>query len=204
MDNTLNNPDLPRIGGKTWPEFIRLVENFHGYAAPGALLGGIMVELARERLLELRSERPVLFIVMAETYACLPDAVQLLTPCTVGNQRLHVLNLNRYALSFFAKPDGQGARVFVDNAKLGPWPHLRDWFMGITDKKDQDEALLCEDIRQGGAEACSVQLIKARPEFMSRERKGRNAICPICGEPYPLRDGESCLGCRESLPFELS
>ena len=33
------------IGSYTFDEFRRLAENFHGYAAPGLLVGGYMVEL---------------------------------------------------------------------------------------------------------------------------------------------------------------
>ena len=35
------------IGAYTFKEFHRLAENFHGYAAPGLLVGGYMVELAK-------------------------------------------------------------------------------------------------------------------------------------------------------------
>ena len=35
------------IGSYTFQEFKRLAENFHGYAAPGLLIGGYMVEMAK-------------------------------------------------------------------------------------------------------------------------------------------------------------
>jgi len=38
------------IGAYTFEEFRRLAENFHGYAAPGLLVGGYMVELAKRHL----------------------------------------------------------------------------------------------------------------------------------------------------------
>ena len=65
------------IGPYTFDEFSTLVESFHGSAAPGVLVGGVMVEAAKSRLPE-----GILFDALTETRACLPDAVQLLTPCT--------------------------------------------------------------------------------------------------------------------------
>ena len=40
------------IGAYTFKEFHQLAENFHGYAAPGLLVGGYMVELAKRHLPE--------------------------------------------------------------------------------------------------------------------------------------------------------
>ena len=40
------------IGSYTFDEFRRLAENFHGYAAPGLLVGGYMVELAKKHIPE--------------------------------------------------------------------------------------------------------------------------------------------------------
>ena len=64
------------IGAYTFKEFHRLAENFHGYAAPGLLVGGYMVELAKRHLPE-----GTLFEAVVESGKCLPDAVQLLTLC---------------------------------------------------------------------------------------------------------------------------
>ena len=68
------------IGSYTFQEFKRLAENFHGYAAPGLLIGGYMVEMAKARIPE-----GTLFEAVVETRKCLPDAVQLLTLCSAGN-----------------------------------------------------------------------------------------------------------------------
>ena len=40
------------IGPYSFDEFLPLVESFHGNAAPGVVLGGIMVELAKSGLPE--------------------------------------------------------------------------------------------------------------------------------------------------------
>ena len=101
------------IGSYTFQEFKRLAENFHGYAAPGLLIGGYMVEMAKARIPE-----GTLFEAVVETRKCLPDAVQLLTLCSAGNNWMKVHNLGRYAVSLFDKHTGEGVRVSVDPAKL--------------------------------------------------------------------------------------
>ena len=56
------------IGAYTFKEFHRLAENFHGYAAPGLLVGGYMVELAKRHLPE-----GTLFEAVVESGKCLPS-----------------------------------------------------------------------------------------------------------------------------------
>ena len=112
------------IGSYTFEEFKRLAENFHGYAAPGLLIGGYMVELAKSRIPE-----GTLFEAVVETRKCLPDAVQLLTLCSAGNNWMKVHNLGRYAVSLFDKHTGEGVRVSVDPARLDAFPEIRGWFL---------------------------------------------------------------------------
>ncbi|MBW2217489.1 MAG: formylmethanofuran dehydrogenase subunit E family protein, partial [Deltaproteobacteria bacterium] len=84
------------IGPYTFDEFVPIVENFHGFAAPGVLIGGFMVDLALRNLPEGE-----FFDAVCETPKCLPDAIQLLTPGTIGNGWLKVVNFGRYALSLY-------------------------------------------------------------------------------------------------------
>jgi formylmethanofuran dehydrogenase subunit E len=62
-----------------------------------------MVDLALSIL-----PRGILFDAIAETGHCLPDAIQLLTPCTVGNGWLKVRDLGRFALALYDKQSGEG------------------------------------------------------------------------------------------------
>lgn len=197
----MSQNDLPVINGMTWTEFVNHVENFHGYAAPGVLVGGIMVELAKAELDKLHGGERVLFDVIAESYSCLPDAVQLLTPCTVGNGWLKVLNLSRYAISMYNKHTGRGVRVWIDGEKLKAFPTYYDWFMNLKDKKEQDENALREEIRLGTDQVCSVRVVDVPEKWRVKTRKGKVEICPVCGEPYPLRDGAICRGCQGESPI---
>ena len=62
--------------------------------------------------------RGCLFDAICETRNCLPDAVQLLTPCTIGNGWLKVVNVGRFALTLYDKYQGEGVRVYLDPAKV--------------------------------------------------------------------------------------
>lgn len=82
------------IGSRTHEEFMEEARAFHGYPAPGLIIGGYMVELAKRHMPE-----GVLYDAVSETAHCLPDAVQLLTPCTFGNGWLRVLPFGIYAVT---------------------------------------------------------------------------------------------------------
>jgi len=104
---------MTKIVSHSFEEYLKLLESFHGNAAPGPIIGGFMVDLALKHIPE-----GILFDAVSETPACLPDAVQILTPCTVGNGWLKVMNLGRFALSLYDKYTGRGVRVFLDPEKL--------------------------------------------------------------------------------------
>ena len=89
---------MERIRSYSFDEYLGMVKSFHGSAAPGVLIGGFMVDLAYQHL-------PVggLYEAICETAECLPDAVQLLTQCTLGNKRLTVIDEKRYTLIFYEK-----------------------------------------------------------------------------------------------------
>jgi formylmethanofuran dehydrogenase subunit E len=124
------------IRSYTFEEFVERVHVFHGFAAPGVLIGGFMVDLAYQHL-----PQEGLFDAISETPKCLPDAVQLLTPCTVGNGWLTVINLGRYAITLYDKSNGQGVRVFLDPAKIEAWSEIKGWFFKLKTKKEQDDQL---------------------------------------------------------------
>jgi formylmethanofuran dehydrogenase subunit E len=185
-----------KICSYTYEEYIDLVKSFHGSTAPGILIGGFMVDLARSQLPE-----EGLYDALCETRACLPDAIQLLTPCTVGNGWLKVINLGRYALSLYEKYSGEGVRVYVDPEKLKEWPKIYNWFFKLTPKKDQDLDLLLRDIREAGSSYYGIQKVKLKPSFIKIVRRRGFAVCPMCGESYPLDDGGICRACQGEIPY---
>jgi formylmethanofuran dehydrogenase subunit E len=184
------------IGSHPFDEFLELVKSFHGYLAPGVVIGGIMVDLARRIL-----PPDVLFDAVSETRRCLPDAVQLLTPCTTGNGWLKVMDLNRFALSLYDKYRGEGVRVFLDPVKTARWPEIETWYLKLKPKKDQDSALLLKQIEEAGPEMLGWHQIKMRSQFLQRRSRGRMVICPLCREAYLAQDGGICRGCQGEAPY---
>ncbi len=187
------------IGPYTFEEFVDASRQFHGYPAPGLLLGGYMVEHAKRFIPE-----GVLFDAVSETAWCLPDAIQMLTPCTVGNGWLRVLNLGLYALSLFDKRTGEGVRVSVDTDKLENWPEVAVWLFKSKPKRQQDSMAIRAQIRDAGAALCAVEKIFIKDNMLDRKSKGAIGRCSRCGQAYPIAHGPVCRGCQGELPYKKS
>ena len=186
----------PTVGEYTYEEFLDAVESFHGYRAPGVVIGGVMVDFAMQKL-----PSNTLFDAISETTYCLPDAIQLLTPCTTGNGWLRVFNLGRYALSLYDKYQGNGFRVFVDTRKIQAFSEINTWFFKLKPKKEQDDKLLMTQIREAGSAICSVEPVMIQPQYLQKRHKDRIASCPLCGEAYPLDHGRICRACQGQSPY---
>jgi len=184
------------IGQHTFEEFKSMAAAFHGYPAPGLIIGGYMVELARRQLPE-----GTLFDAVSETAKCLPDAVQILTPCTLGNGWMRVLNLGRYALSLYDKYTGAGVRVWIAQQRLEPYPEIKAWFMKLKKKAEQDTDRLFSEIETAGDSLCSMAPVQVDDLFRRHRSMGRVAVCPICQEAYPALDGAICRGCQGEAPY---
>jgi formylmethanofuran dehydrogenase subunit E len=180
----------------SYEEYLHLVKSFHGNLAPGLLIGGFIVDLALKNLPEGE-----LFDAICETSACLPDAVQILTPCTIGNGWMTILDFGRFAVTMYEKQDGQGVRVYLDSTKLEQWPEIRDWYLKHKKKHEQDSDLLFAQIKEAGHGLLGVQRVRVEPEKIRRKKKGAVALCPVCSEAYPARDGECCLNCGGQTPY---
>jgi formylmethanofuran dehydrogenase subunit E len=180
-------------------EYIHRVQSFHGHVAPGVVIGGYMVHLAK---IEISDK--MLFDAISETPACVPDAIQLLTPCTVGNGWLKIINLGRFALSLYDKYNGNGVRVFLDPVKLEQWPEIKAWFLKLKSRKEQSHEDILSQIKQAGVEICGTCPVQIKPDFLIKRDKGKIGICPSCREAYPLRDGSLCLACQGNSPYLIS
>lgn len=185
-----------RIGPYTHEEFMEEARKFHGYPAPGLIIGGYMVELARSHM-----PRGVLYDAISETTYCLPDAIQLLTPCTAGNGWLRILNLGLYAMSLYDKREGRGVRVCLDVDKLDAYPAIKAWFLKTTPKKEQDTDQLQEEIYEAGISILSARDIEVKPDFLGRRDKGNIVRCALCGEPHPAAFGTVCRSCQGDSPY---
>lgn len=180
----------------SYEEYVNLVKSFHGTLAPGLLIGGFMVDLAMKHLPEGE-----LFDAICETHACLPDAIQILTPCTIGNGWLSIAPFGKFAVTLYEKYTGKGVRVFLDIKKLEAWPEVRDWYLKKKKKRDQDSDLLMTQIKAAGHSLLGIQQVLVAPEKVRRKKMGPSGICPVCGEAYPIRDGYQCRSCQGDAPY---
>jgi formylmethanofuran dehydrogenase subunit E len=185
-----------KIGSYSFDEYVHLVKSFHGSLAPGLVIGGFIVDLALKNLPDGE-----FFDAICETAVCLPDAVQLLTPCTIGNGWLKIFDTGRFAVTLYEKESGKGVRVYLDTEKLRAWPEFNAWYFKLKPKKEQNFELLMAQIKEAGASALSVQQVRVKPELTVKRRLGPTAVCPSCGEAYPLRDGSPCLACQGRSPY---
>ncbi|MFZ5449908.1 MAG: FmdE family protein [Thermodesulfobacteriota bacterium] len=185
-----------QIGPYSFKEFLAQVQSFHGYAAPGVIIGGVMVSLAQRLLPD-----NILYDAVAETGNCLPDAVQLLTPCTVGNGWLKIVSLGRFAVSLYDKYTGVGVRVFLDPAKVTAYPEIAAWYLKLKPKAEQDQQVLYQQIEEAGEIILDWHQVNVRPQFLHKRSKGRIVVCPLCREAYPEQDGGICRGCQGDGPY---
>jgi formylmethanofuran dehydrogenase subunit E len=188
---------MGEICSYSFDEYIEKVQNFHGGLAPGMVIAGFMVDLACRNLPE-----GILFDVICETSACLPDSVQLLTPCSVGNQWMKVIDIGRFAMTFYDKTTGEGVRIHLDTAKLDDWPTIKEWFLKLKPKREQDKELLFKEIKEAGAAILGMEKLTVSPEFLSMPKK-TVSVCPLCNEAYRSDDGAICPACKEAerLPY---
>jgi len=188
------------LGSYTHDEFMEQATNFHGYPAPGIIIGAYMTELAKEYVKPMLGDHG-LFNAISETGQCLPDAIQMLTPCTVGNGWLSICDNGRYAMSLFNKHNGKGVRVYLDIDKLDAYPTIKEWLMKLRPKREQNTALLQEEIRQAKTAILTVQEIQAKDEYYGKHGKGGISNCAMCGEPIPTRNGLICDACNGNSPY---
>ncbi len=184
------------IGQYTFAEYKELATNFHGYPAPGILVGGYMVEAAKELLPE-----GTLFEAISESAKCLPDAVQLLSLCSIGNNWLKVQNLGKYAVSLYDKFTGAGYRVSINPEKLKAFPEIEAWFMKKKPKAEQDTDELLRQIEAAGATICDITPIQVKSRFLGHKKSSAIVVCPICKEAYPQTDGNICRACQGLSPY---
>jgi len=173
--------------------FLRALEEFHGYRAPGVVIGGFMVDLA---VRQMRGHEMLDAVV--ETSKCLIDAVQLLTPCTAGNGWVRVIDSGRYALTLYDKVTFEGVRVWVDPKKLAGFPEIERWFFRRASKKDLPLEVLNPKIVAAGEGILSWRRVRVLTGAAGKRHAPEPRLCSDCGESFRAEGPERCPGCRGS------
>jgi len=187
QDTTQTN----RICHYTIEQYIDRLTEYHGNLAPGLLIGGFMVDAAVKKMTEYE-----FFDAICESTSCLPDAIQILTPCTVGNGWLKIINTGRFAIALYEKKSGDGVRVSIDVSKLDQYPEIKNWFMRLVSKHDQDKNALINEIRAAGPEILSIKATRVSSAIRSKRAGSRIVLCESCGEAYPDNGSTRCPACQ--------
>jgi formylmethanofuran dehydrogenase subunit E len=182
--------------GKPVERVLAEIRSFHGFAAPGVVIGVFMVDWARERI-----GRETEADAVVETLRCLPDAVQLFTACTLGNGWMRVLDWDRFALTLYDRVSHRGARVWLDPDKTAAFPDIHGWFLKKIPKSELPLDVLLSGIFEARRAMLSCREVVVT-DFLRRPKKEFVLICPGCGEAFDPRAGERCRGCRDGAYFE--
>jgi len=174
----------------SYEEFLKELERFHGKKAPGGVLALHMVALAREHLPE-----GILVDVICETRKCLADAIQLLTPCTVGNHWMKIVDTGRFAAVFYDKQTGEGVRISLSMERLKEYPAVNEWFLKLVPKKDQDLEAILDGINRAGGRLFDVCPVEVAPGLLEVRPKVPPVICPVCGHTVADEAPEKCPVC---------
>lgn len=182
-------------------EFMSLVEKvwaFHTRRAPGIPIAVEMVNRAMEKL-----GNPQKLCAIAETRTCLPDAIQFITGCTVGNGDLKVIKeIGRYALSLYdRKNNGKGIRIFVDLNKIDKdkMPETYKFYRreradavkaGGPERKASNK-IVVDEFLANGRDIFSMEEIVVTD--IEKPPLNNCCICKECGESFTMENGESCI-----------
>lgn len=183
-------------------DYFRRVIEFHTYPAPGLLIGVFMVDYALELLKARPGEK---LYAVCETGKCLPDTLQVIAHCTVGNHRLRVFSIGRFALTLNKPSDAEyveGVRVYVDRSKLTSYPILALWYTNSPDYNARlQHTRLIDEIFSAGRDILSGErvLVKVTPK-----QKWSSGTCRVCGElvPEDLLENGICAGCRPDIYYK--
>lgn len=133
--------------------------------------------------------------VVTETVVCLPDAVQLLTPCTIGNGFLQVLDWGKFALTGYDRMKLTGVRVWIMQDRLPEYHLIHRWFERTQRSEPKPEF---EDVANEIIE-CGAKIIECKGVRLRKPLKESSSIstgiCSSCGESYALRRGSVCPAC---------
>jgi len=175
-------------------DYFEQCRDFHGFMGPGLVLGGMMVDWALEAM-----EPSQIFNAVVETRKCLPDAVQILTKCSIGNGWLKILDWGKLAITIYDINTLMGARVHLDYEKVARYPLVKAWALKEKLKTENPLEPLIEEMIKGGRGmlTCRKGLIGSIPEKLVPYDQPR--LCSNCGEAFRYGSDNICQGCLE--PF---
>ena len=189
--------------GPEFQDYYRRCIPFHTYPAPGMLIAISMVDYALEQIGATPKDK---VYAVAETRKCAPDPLQVIAHCTIGNNRLRVVDIGRFAITMnkpTAGDSAEGVRVYIDPKKITNYPVLEKWFANSPEfsKRTMTRALL-DEIMTAKRSILSVQKVRIP---VIQKKKWNSAVCRTCGEAVPENkiEGDRCAGCGSLRYYEL-
>ncbi len=189
-------------GVKSLDEYIRLAAK-GGNTKSGVILGIRMSLLGLQQVkLESPAERHHNLIVIVETDRCLPDAVELVTGCRLGNRALKFQDMGKLAATFVNLKTGCAVRIA---ARESANERAQEMFPSLETEAAFERAyqILSADqlfhVSQGR--------VRIAPEDVPGYHAPR-VICSACGESIAfgreIADGDRilCRACSGSGYFE--
>ena len=186
------------LGGMKLELFLDKAEEFHGHISPGVVTGGFLVDAA----LEAFNTSEYLNAVV-ESVVCLPDAVQLLTPCTLGNGFLQVLDWGKFAVTLYDRQTLEGVRAWLEVEKVKRFPLVAGWYIRDPQAPRIDKEVVIREILGCGERLVSRSRIRMKQSLKNLD-KVPTGICPACGESYPLRFGPTCAACGGQAYYQVA
>lgn len=80
----------------------------------------------------------------------------------------------------------------------------KDWYFKLAPKREEDEQVLLDTIREAGADIFSIRHVTVTQKIIDKRHRGKFAVCPHCGEAYPFADGAICLACQGEVMYVAS
>jgi formylmethanofuran dehydrogenase subunit E len=185
-------------------EYIRRCVSFHGFAPPGLLIGVFMVDLALEKL---GVDRARTLYAVAETPKCAPDALQVITHATVGNNRLRIIETGKFSITLnrlSLEGPADGIRVYVDAMKIRRYRTLDLWYTNDPSYKQiHKKDRIYDEILQAGRNILSWERVKV---LVPQKAVWRAVQCPTCKEMVPdyLVQNGVCRSCLNAPYYEKS
>jgi formylmethanofuran dehydrogenase subunit E len=92
--------------------------------------------------------------------------------------------------------------VHLDASKLGDYPEIKAWFFRMKRKEEQDQDKLMGEIASAGARILAASSVQVDGKHVGKKKGGPTALCPKCGEAYPIKTGNTCLACQGEILYK--
>jgi formylmethanofuran dehydrogenase subunit E len=196
---------------------MKRISDFHGHLCPDLVIGARAVETALN-FLQSNEELQSNLCVVAHNQTSALDAIQYLTGCTLGNQRLAVQDFGKHRYQFISGSTGRAVDVRMKPVHF----HLEGSYFELEEKVQCQGGTLYEVARMQGMISQWVQWLTSMPakalftveetacELPAEEVCSKYVQCTQCGDLVQKRKavrlGEKlfCVSCAQSTVPDIA